>query len=202
MKRTTIGIIDYDLGNVQSLRNCFKKLGYICVFSQEIKILKKCDILVLPGVGAFPPAIKSLREKKLDIFIQSLSKAQSLIGVCLGMQLLGKSSEEIESNKGLGLINAKTIQLPKNYTHVGWNNVSFNSKNFYEHDQKHFYFNHSYYLDIPKKYILASARLDNLDIEVPSIIKKNNILGIQFHPEKSQARGLHLLECLLIDHLE
>jgi glutamine amidotransferase len=193
-----IGIINTEVGNNASLYNVLKKLNFNVNISNEIKILKKADILFLPGVGSFPAAIKNLQKKKLINFIKNKAKSGTpIIGICLGMQLLTSGSYEVFFNEGLKLIPG-IIDNKKNYKpHIGWNNIKVIKKNIYIKKNDYFYFNHSFYYKGQKKYIIAFSK--NKINEFPSIIRNKNIIGLQFHPEKSQRAGIDFLYNLIIN---
>ena len=201
MNLKSIGIIDYGLGNLASVKNSLKKIGYRVKVSKNIEVLNKVDMLVLPGVGAFPKAMNLLDEYNLIKFIQSKSKKDfPILGICLGMQLLAKSSmEQGHNTPGLGLISGEVVPFKENITHVGWNKLEILkdndlSKKFNSHSM---YFNHSYYLSNSKDTIITKTRYNEI---FPSMITKRNIIGVQFHPEKSQALGTDLLK-LIIERL-
>jgi glutamine amidotransferase len=191
-----IGIINTDVGNNISLCNALKKLNFNVIISNEIKILNKSDILFLPGVGSFPAAIKNLKKKNLINFIKNKAKSGTpIIGICLGMQLLTNGSHEIFFNPGLklipGIINNKKNYMP----HIGWNNIKVIKKNIDIKKNEFFYFNHSFYYEGPKKYVIAlsKSRFDKF----PVIIRNKKIIGLQFHPEKSQQAGIDFLSKLI-----
>ena len=189
-----IGIIDYGIGNVYSLVKCLKSIGYRAITSSDSLILEKCDLLVLPGVGSFPYAMKQLFASKLDKFIINQSKSKKpIIGICLGMQLLTQHSEENGGHLGLGIIPGKITKNKNSEYHIGWNNIEtpkekLFSKKFNNHE---FFFNHGYSFQGNNKYILSKT---NFGGSFASAIMKENIIGFQFHPEKSQKAGLQLLK--------
>jgi imidazole glycerol-phosphate synthase subunit HisH len=197
MKKNKIGIVDYGIGNYASLSNTLSELGYIVNISHNKAILSKSDILILPGVGAFPKAMQAIKKYKLAEFLQGHAKDNKpLIGICLGMQLLATSSSEIIETQGLGIIPGKVSQLEEFTWHIGWNNFKVLNRNKLnlKLQKEFFYFNHSYVFNGNKKYIYATS---NFKKEFPSIIGINNVLGIQFHPEKSQAQGKNFLKNII-----
>ena len=146
----------------------------------------------------FNKAIEIIKDAKLDQLIINESKRQKpILGICLGMQLLMSSSTENGYSKGLNLIkgDVKRFVSQKKYRvpHVGWNNVSFKDDHLLFNIEKNsdFYFDHSFYVNIHQKHILG---ISNYIIKFPSIIKKNNLYGVQFHPERSQIYGMKLLK--------
>ena len=197
MKKITI--IDYDVGNQKSLEIFFKDIGYESTLTNKIEIIKKSQIIILPGIGAFPAAMQSLEDNKLVTLLKDMStKGIPIIGICLGMQLLATKSYEFVETKGLNLIPGEVKRLKKSNYHIGWNNMNKVNKAaeicFWETDG--FFFNHSYYFQGNNKYIITKT---NHTQEIPAIIKKKNIYGIQFHPEKSQEVGRNLMINLLGD---
>ena len=190
-------IIDYKIGNQKSLEIFFKNLGYETSLTYKKNEIDKSEIIVLPGIGAFPSAIKSLNENNLiDVIRKKANKGTPIIGICLGMQLLASKSYEFEETKGLNLIPGQIKKLKHPKFHIGWNNIKKTNKAvelwFSENDG--FFFNHSYYYEGNSKYIFAKT---NYNQEIPAIIKNNKIYGIQFHPERSQEAGKNLLINLL-----
>jgi glutamine amidotransferase len=195
-----IAIIDYGIGNIFSILNSINYLGYrnVILTNKELD-LKKSDVLILPGVGAFDEAIKTIKEKNLHHILNELVLVQkkNILGICVGMQMLSEGSYENGWNEGLNWIEGKVkkLDLGENFTvpHVGWNNISVKSENplFSNMDaiEPHFYFDHSYHFD---------TTIDNISsiceygINIVSSVQKDNIYGVQFHPEKSQKNGLKL----------
>ena len=188
-----VTIVDYDLGNQNSLFYSLKALDLKVKISKDIEILSKSDVLILPGVGSFPEAIKRLKENNLSEFlIEWSSKNKPILGICLGMQLLCSKSYEYQESKGLGIINGEIIALNKNRSHIGWNNVFQVQKSDLLYSKMNdFYFNHSFKFKGNKNLIIGNASFN--DENIPALVKKNNIVGIQFHPEKSQEAGKKLL---------
>lgn len=198
-----IGIIDYGMGNLFSVNNALKRLGAETVISGDPEVLASCEGLVLPGVGAFPDAMAALREQKLDLFLKEyVTSGKPLIGICLGMQLLFESSDEHGYSTGLGFLKGHIVKFAgigregRSYKvpHMGWNKLHFHQ----EHpllaglEEDYVYFVHSYYAEIKKtSELLASA---SYDVEVPGIVGLGNVMGMQFHPEKSGQMGKVLLQ--------
>jgi glutamine amidotransferase len=200
MSTTKIAIVDYGLGNHASIFSCLKLLGYEVILTQCPNAIDKSDLLILPGVGAFPVVMANLRKLCLIDCIVSQSSKKPIIGICLGMQLLASSSKENGITKGLNLIDGHVVPFQNNSSHIGWNKLSaIKEKNLSQlFLDKHFYFNHSYYFAGDESNTLAQA---DFSIKFPAIIKKNNILGIQFHPEKSQHAGRLILSNLITNLL-
>ena len=164
---------------------------------------KKSDVinvLFVPGVGAFPSAMKALTRMNLVQPIISFAKSgKPLVGVCLGMQLLADSSEELGFTTGLGLIPGEVKAISDMDWHIGWNTLdcigecSITS----ESNGQNFYFNHSYEFNAPKEYVVGTARSEK---PIVSIVRKDNILGMQFHPEISQITGFKLMRRILEEY--
>jgi glutamine amidotransferase len=201
-----ITIIDYGLGNIQSLYNTLKFLGYSPLFySQEKKI--NSNICILPGVGAFNHAMKLLKEEKIDLDLKNFIKNENnlLIGICLGMQLFFDESSENLKTSGLGIIKGKVEQLNlKNddiVPNVGWFktliNTSGNLKYLNQFNKQKFYYVHSYVAEIQKKKNQIATSNYN-DRNFCAMATNNiNVMGTQFHPEKSSKIGLEFLNILI-----
>lgn len=194
-----ITIIDYSVGNTHSIFNALTFLGYKVSVSNVPKKLASADALIFPGVGAFDFAMKKLKEKKLIEPLTELikQKKKPILGICLGMQLFATSSEENGIHTGLNWIEAeiKKITLPSHFLvpHVGWNNLKILKKEPIFNNAKDspsFYFDHSYHMTCKKDYVTSICEYG---INIVASIQKENIFGVQFHPEKSQNNGLRLL---------
>lgn len=192
-----VGIIDYGMGNLFSVEQALKRLGADVVVTSDVKTLRAADALVLPGVGAFPDAMKRLREAGLIDFIKGTK--QPLLGICLGMQLMFEESEEVTSTTGLGIFQG-SIKRFKNVSrvpHMGWNELKLTQtpgwligKELSE--DRHVYFVHSFYAtNMEKSELVAFAEYDS--VRVPGIVARDNFVGMQFHPEKSGQFGVFLL---------
>ncbi len=203
-KHTQIAIIDYDLGNTYSVLNAIEFLGYKVLVTSDYEKLKKADAIILPGVGAFEAAIKSIIRKGLDKILAELvlQEQKPLLGICLGMQLLANSSEENGFHQGLGFIEGSVKKIipisDATVPHVGWNDLNMvqDSKIYSKlKDSKNFYFDHSYYFECESKYVSATCSYGGLSLAAS--VQKNNIFGVQFHPEKSQNNGLRLFRAFI-----
>lgn len=190
-------IIDYGLGNIDSVSKAFKNVGIETKVSKDIEEIKNCNSIILPGVGAFRDAIDSLERMNLiPVIKEHVSKGKFLIGICLGMQLLYDKSYENGEYEGLGLIEGtiEKIDADLKIPHMGWNNIKF-SKNDpilkYINEDEYVYFVHSYYAKSTNKELVAYT---NYGIDIPAIVRKDNVYGMQFHPEKSSQVGLNILE--------
>ncbi|HHP7241110.1 MAG TPA: imidazole glycerol phosphate synthase subunit HisH [Cyclobacteriaceae bacterium] len=199
-----ITIINYGLGNSRSIQNMLKKIGYQSVISSEPKEIEKAHLIILPGVGAFDTGIYYLNKLALREVLDKkvLHEKTPIIGICLGMQLLTKNSEE-GSLEGLGYIDANTkkFQFAKNelpVPHMGWNivNIEKQTKLFSSTDKENrFYFVHSYFVDCRNEEdILTTTPYGSRFV---SSFSRDNVIGFQFHPEKSHKFGMHLLNNLM-----
>lgn len=196
MSRLTIGIVDYEVGNLASIRHALHALDYRCRISADADTLDQADLLLLPGVGAFPHAMRSLHAKGLDHFIRDQARlGKPVIGICLGMQLLADSSFEMAHTVGLGLIPGQVLALTQPAWHIGWNNIEVIQDDalFRGGDGLSVYFNHSYVFNAPREYQVAVARFDSANTPFPIAVRRDNVVGLQFHPEKSQQDGRQLL---------
>ena len=204
----SVGIIDYDCGNIKSLFNAINKLGYGAKFIKNENELLSSQKIILPGVGSFEYAVNSLHKKNLFNALKKWSDdvSNKLFGICLGMQLLCSGSDEAsEEKKGLNLINAKVENLSKHLNkddkipHMGWNSISLKKNKIFnfENNQRDFYFVHSYAV-FTKNEEFSLAKTSYQDITFDSMITNGkNIYGAQFHPEKSDKQGLSLLNDFL-----
>lgn len=194
--KPTIGIIDYGLGNLSSVYYSLRDLGYPVRISSDKALLKEADVLLIPGVGAFSVAVNSLKEKGLfDFILEQASQKKPILGICLGMQLLTDASHEHQFNRGLSLIPGEIIPFEGLTPHIGWNTIeNFNGKGWQESNQEAFYFNHTYHYSGPEEHQIC---LTNFQKPFAAIIKKDNVIGLQFHPEKSQTAGRRLLRTII-----
>lgn len=198
-KRDEIVIVDYGLGNSRSIKNMLKKAGYSSVISRDVSVLDSAKLLMLPGVGAFDTGMQHLEDLGLKKVLDRkvLEEKIPILGICLGMQLLTKESEE-GNLKGLGYINAETVKfdpgLAPNIPHMGWNYVDVRNKpEWFGHaeEKDRFYFVHSYYVKCKEdQHVLTNSTYGEKFV---SSFADKNVVGFQFHPEKSHKFGLHLL---------
>ena len=189
-----IAIIDYDAGNVKSVQNALKKLGFEAVITSDIETIKNADKVIFPGVGEASSAMKKLQERGLDAVIPNLK--QPVLGICLGMQLMCNASEE-GNTKALGIFDCEVKLFPNSdiVPHMGWNNVSEMKGKLLENisDTDNFYFVHSYYAEIGEN---TSSVCDYIT-PFSATLEKDNFYAAQFHPEKSGDAGFKLLENFL-----
>ncbi len=197
-----IVIIDYNTGNTGSILNMFRHLGIKAYVSGDLKDIERADKLILPGVGSFDTGMENLRMKGLvnSLNRKVLIEKTPILGICLGMQLMTKRSEE-GSVHGLGWIDAETVKFSKEMIghlrvpHMGWNSVMFQRKHPIIRDMhlgSRFYFIHSYYVKCRNAEDVLCRT--SYGIEFDSLIVKENIIACQFHPEKSHKYGMQLLE--------
>ncbi len=192
-----IAIINYDAGNLASVSNALKRLNAEFIITKDAAELEKADAVIFPGVGHAKPAMKSLQKNNLDDWLKQTEKP--VLGLCLGMQLLYESSEEGGGTDGLGLITGRLKKFDNNRQKVpqmGWNTFT----NIKKHPilqnittRHYFYFVHSFYAPV-NKFALASCTYGT---EFTAVVGENNVLGTQFHPEKSGDAGERLLQNFL-----
>ena len=189
-----IAIIDYDAGNVKSVQNALKKLGFEAEITSDIETIKNADKVIFPGVGEASSAMKKLQERGLDAVIPNLK--QPVLGICLGMQLMCNASEE-GNTKALGIFDCEVKLFPNSdiVPHMGWNNVSEMKGKLLENisETDNFYFVHSYYAEICEN---TSSVCDYIT-PFSATLEKDNFYAAQFHPEKSGDAGFKLLENFL-----
>ena len=192
-----IAIIDYDAGNTFNVQKAFAYIGLDAVLTADPEVILNADGVLLPGVGAYAPAMAVLKEHGLvDVIHEVVKREIPLLGICLGMQLLFEESEEYGPTPGLGLIPGKVKEIPRDLglsvPHMGWNKnvVHHQDSPFSNVDDQYTYFVHSYYVDTDPEYIISTA---NYGIDVPGVVERGRVYGMQFHPEKSGIVGLNLL---------
>ncbi len=196
---TRVGLIDYGMGNLFSVSKVFERLGNPLKIVRSQKDFDFCDALILPGVGAFDPAMERLQEKKLITSIKSWSKENKpLLGICLGLQLLFDSSDE-GSQKGLGIIKGHVKRLPEKtgerIPHMGWsiiNSIKQCPILPLKEDPNWVYFVHSYAAITSKEEDLAATTKFG-GIDITAIVWKGRVGACQFHPEKSSKTGQKML---------
>ena len=205
-----IAIADYGVGNIFSLQRSLEYIGVESFLTEDPDEFKKADKLILPGVGAFPDAIKKLEDTGFAKIIKDeAEKGKPLLGICLGMQLLLNESHEYGVSNGLGLIPGKVVDMKMRLKEegleilnlkipqMGWNSLLFpkdkdKSELFKETKEGDFvYFVHSFAAEVEDKYLIAYT---DYGYKVTAAIQRDNIMGVQFHPEKSGKAGLKILE--------
>lgn len=199
-RRLTVGIIDYGVGNHNSVLLCVRNLGFRVWISSQPERLDQADVLLLPGVGAFPTAMERLYASGLVGYLQrAAQQGRPLVGICLGMQLLAESSTELGFTPGLGLIPGPVEAIGKPRWHIGWNSLEVveGQPLLHASDGEVMYFNHSYVFRGPEAFVAARSRVREGSEPLVAAIQRGSVWGLQFHPEKSQAPGLELLERLI-----
>lgn len=193
-----MGVVDYGVGNHASVRQCLHHLELRCRVSDDPAVLSQCHLLLLPGVGAFRPAMQAIESKGLGSYlVEKAAEGKPLLGICLGMQLLTEASSEDGAATGLGLIPGEVVALGPRLWHIGWNTVELLRPDpLFDHPPgDSFFFNHSYAYRGPESYQVARTVFGEA---FGSIIRRGNIVGVQFHPEKSQAAGHALLRGIIL----
>ncbi len=202
MNEKYVAIIDYGVGNLGSVENMIKKMGYQSVITSNTEIINKSSKIILPGVGSFDNAIKKLKSTGLfDVINYNVLKLKKpILGICLGMQLLGKSSRE-GNLKGFGFLDFECLSFSDlgeksdlKVPNMGWRDVKvLNSCSFTSNinSESRFYFVHSYYVPINDNYTVLSTKYG---VNYTAALVYNNIFGTQFHPEKSHKYGMQILK--------
>jgi len=204
-----LGLIDYGMGNLQSIVNVFSLLNETIQITDEPKKLADCEAIILPGVGAFSDGMKNLERKGLVKFLETevLEKKKPYLGICLGLEFLAEKSFEGGIHEGFGWIEGTVEKIqPKTpllkVPHMGWNDTNILQKDslFNEIEKPVFYYLHSYYLKVKeseKPYVTSIC--DYGGVPITGTFHKENIFAVQFHPEKSQWTGIKLLKNFLDD---
>jgi glutamine amidotransferase len=200
-----IAIIDYGMGNLRSVQKGFEKVGFEAVVTADPKVVLEAERIVLPGVGAFRDCIRNLEAGGfVEPILKVIREGRPFLGICLGLQLLFTESEEFGLHKGLDVIPSRVVRFPEGMTeagealkvpHMGWNQLSFKRRPAaFEglEEGTNVYFVHSYYVKPDDKAVVATTTA--YGIEFCSSIWKDNIIATQFHPEKSQEKGLTILK--------
>jgi glutamine amidotransferase len=200
MSEAKIVIVDYGVGNFRNVQKAFEAIGAAAEISDSVEVVEEAEVVVLPGVGAFGDAMHHLRQRGLDQPVLAAARAgKPLLGICVGLQLLFDQSEEMGQHRGLGILPGQIVRFPEKpgltVPHMGWNQI--------EPTRKHpllksispgdfAYFAHSYYA-VPANpaHIIACSDYGQ---PFPTIVGRENVCAIQFHPEKSQQVGLQILK--------
>lgn len=192
-----IAILDYGVGNLRSVEKAFAAAGSNAIVSDDERVLREAEALVLPGVGAFAACMKALSARGFDELIRErVTEGTPVLGVCVGMQMLFEESEEFGKTSGLGLMRGRVRRFPDELLvpQVGWNQVRQPRQHVLMdgiEDQSFFYFVHSYYCE-PDDPAVVIGETD-YGASYASVVAQGSICGVQFHPEKSQAAGVRLL---------
>ena len=192
-------IVDYGVGNLFSLKSSFSAIGEKAKVSSDASVIKAAERIVLPGVGAFSDASTKLHSSGLsDAIISAAKNGTPLLGICLGMQLLFDKSYEYGNYDGLGLIKGEVIAIPKKeglkIPHIGWNALKIcNSHPLFKYVKtgEYVYFVHSYYAKTSEEFTLATTEYGTT---LTAAVAHKNVMGCQFHPEKSGDTGLKILK--------
>lgn len=196
-----ISLIDFGAGNLHSVYKAFKFIGANIEITKDESVIEKSDAVVFPGVGAFGSVMKSVRENNLENIIKKTAKSdKSFLGICVGMQVLFDLGEENPDTPGLGVFKGSVVKFKKakKIPHIGWNDVENviarrdEIPTWQSHSESKFYFVHSYYV-IPDDKNLIYSETEYDGEKFTSVIKRNNLLAVQFHPEKSGDAGLDFL---------
>ncbi|MBQ6884273.1 MAG: imidazole glycerol phosphate synthase subunit HisH [Clostridia bacterium] len=195
-----IAIVDYGVGNLFSLISSFKRIGADIVVTADPNVIEAADGIILPGVGAFEDAARKLHDTGLDKVVKAeAQKGKKLMGICLGMQMLFEKSFEYGCHEGLGLLKGNIIPMKDTIPntlkipHIGWNALHFTRKSDlfkYINQNDCVYFVHSFYATDCDDSVVATAEYGK---ELTAAVQKGNIMGCQFHPEKSGQVGLNIL---------
>lgn len=213
----TVSVVDYGLGNLHSIRKAFEELGSTVKIVHSVDEILEAEYLVLPGVGSFEDGMNNLRSSRLDqVIVDYAHSGKFLLGICLGMQLLMTKSFEFGEHEGLDVINGEVLNFEQSneftnkgfkVPHVGWNRVRLNESRYdsvlgIDSDETEVYFVHSFYVQ-PRDRECIAATTSYMGSEFCSVVKKGNVYGCQFHPEKSGLAGLNILnEFLKLTHEE
>ncbi|PCI50784.1 MAG: imidazole glycerol phosphate synthase subunit HisH [Thalassobium sp.] len=194
MTKRQIGIINYDAGNCASVASRFTTLGHRTRLVNSRTDLDHVDLLVLPGVGAFASAMNALSQRHMvDVIKDWASFGNPVLGICLGMQMLADRSYEHGVTEGLGLISGEVVALGEPQWHIGWNGLSTHahaSESINSLNGMDVYFNHSYAFNADPEYVLATSYHQR---DITAVVRRENVMGFQFHPEKSQSAGADVL---------
>ena len=195
-----IAVINYGVGNLFSLCSSLERIGAEAVVTADPEVIAKADKLILPGVGAFADAAQKLRDSGLDTLIrEQVEKGKEIMGICLGMQMLFEKSYEFGEHQGLGLLKGSVIpmegSIPKELKipHIGWNALHFVKPSKlmrYIKEGDCVYFVHSFYAADCEDSVIATAEYGK---ELTAAVQQGNVMGCQFHPEKSGQVGLQIL---------
>ena len=194
-----IAVIDYGVGNLFSLCSSLERIGTEAVVTADPEVIAKADKLILPGVGAFADAAQKLRDSGLDVLIcEQVAKGKEIMGICLGMQMLFEKSYEFGEHKGLGLLKGSVIPMEGTIPpelkipHIGWNALHCKPSKLlrYIKEGDFVYFVHSFYATDCEESVIATTEYGK---ELTAVVQQGNVMGCQFHPEKSGQVGLQIL---------
>lgn len=192
-----VAIIDYGMGNVASVQKALHFLKIDSKVTSNYEDINNSKYIILPGVGSFRQAMENLQKRKLVSFLkEKVEEGKPFLGICLGMQLLAERGYEDGVTEGLGFIEGDVIIIPKTdlpIPHIGWNDITVKIPQYFDNlKDNNFYFVHSYFFNAKDiNDISATVKYGN---DLVAVVQKNNVLGTQFHPEKSQTSGLQVLK--------
>lgn len=194
-----IAIVDYGVGNIRNVERAFRKLNMDVVVTRDTAIIDSSDAIVLPGVGAYRDAMMNLKKYNLiECLNRNVNEGKLIFGICLGMQLFYEKSYEDGEYDGLGFLKGEIIRFPQNelkVPHMGWNNLIKNCDDIIGkgiNEKDYVYFVHSYYLNTQDdSEVVFWSKYGE---KVPAVVRKGNIIGMQFHPEKSGEVGIQFLK--------
>ncbi|HLA78882.1 MAG TPA: imidazole glycerol phosphate synthase subunit HisH [Vicinamibacteria bacterium] len=192
-----IGIVDYGIGNLGSVSKAFRCLGAEAFLSADTDRLRQADALVLPGDGAFGATMEEIRRRGLTAVIdEAASAGKPVLGICIGMQVLFEESEEHGRHPGLGLLPGRVRRFDGDLPvpHMGWNRIAQRQQHPLLEgiaEGAHLYFVHSYFCDADDAVVVASSDYGR---DFAAVAGRGSVVGVQFHPEKSQAVGLRMVE--------
>lgn len=197
---TMIAILDYDAGNIKSVEKAVNFLGEKAVITRDRDVILASDKVILPGVGSFGDAMNKIREYKLDqVIYDVVDKKTPFLGICLGLQLLYKTSEESPGATGLGILDGEILRIPDapdmKVPQIGWNSLDITpgAKLFAGIEgNPYVYFVHSYYLKSKDEADVAAKT--NYVVDIHASVERGNVFACQFHPEKSSTVGLKILD--------
>lgn len=194
-----ISVVDYDAGNILSVMNALSFLGRDARLTSDPRAVESADFVLLPGVGAFGAAMRSLKKSGLDkALIARFEADKPTLGICLGLQLLFEKSSESDAESGLGLIKGEVVRLPEigqAVPHIGWSTIEHCKSAFKAFENDCFYFVHGYAaVNVDPRFVAAYCRYG---VDFAAAVKKGRTTACQFHPEKSGQKGLKLLDALL-----
>ncbi len=195
-----VAVIDYGAGNLHSVKNALEFLGAECVITSGKETILSAEHVILPGVGSFGDAMRSLDERGLtEVVREAADGSRPFLGICLGLQLLFEESEESPGVKGLGIFKGSVVKIPETglkIPHMGWNNITLEKESRILPEDKPFvYFVHSYYIKPSDKDVVSASAEYGARLDVA--VERGNVFATQFHPEKSGDAGMEILRKFL-----